>query len=216
MPNKDIQTTRQKFASAAPIDFDNLWPEHESNWPAIKDIGLLACMAALFHDFGKANAAFQQKLTSTQPADAYRHEWVSLRLFEAFVRRCGADDRAWLSQLSALPATAGADCLGELFRDGLETRRWLNPFQNLPPLAQIVGWLIVSHHRLPTATFNNSINKRQLSKILSGSNPLGARAVSITVRLKNAGGLITACLSIAAIGVSTLPASRKRCCGVPV
>lgn len=171
MPNKDIQTTRQTFASAAPIDFDNLWPEHASNRPAIKDIGLLACMAALFHDFGKANAAFQQKLTSTQPADAYRHEWVSLRLFEAFVRRCGADDRTWLSQLSALPATAGADCLGELFRDGLETRRWLNPFQNLPPLAQIVGWLIVSHHRLPTATSNNSINKRQLSKILERIEP---------------------------------------------
>jgi CRISPR-associated endonuclease/helicase Cas3 len=168
--------TRQMFASAAPLDFDSLWAEHESHWPTIQDIGLLACMAALFHDFGKANATFQQKLTGSQPhpkskPDAYRHEWVSLRLFEAFVRRCGADDQAWLSQLTALSATAGVEGLGELFRDGLETRRWVNPFRNLPPLAQLVGWLIVSHHRLPTSTAGQGLNKRQLPRILEDIGP---------------------------------------------
>ncbi|MBK9950115.1 MAG: hypothetical protein IPP10_00910 [Candidatus Competibacteraceae bacterium] len=59
-----MQTNRQTFASAAPLNFNSLWLEHESNWPTIQDIGLLACLAALFHDFGKANAAFQQKLLS--------------------------------------------------------------------------------------------------------------------------------------------------------
>lgn len=172
MPSHDLPFALQTFASAAPINFDSLYAEHESNWPTIKNIGLLACMAALFHDFGKANAAFQQKLVSAdRKADAYRHEWVSLRWFEAFVRRSGADDRAWLSQLSALSATAGVDCLGELFCDGLETRRWVSPFRNLPPLAQLVGWLIVSHHRLPTSTAGNGLNQRQLPQLLEGIEP---------------------------------------------
>ena len=36
MRSTDMQTNRQTFASAAPINFDSLWAEHESNWPAIK------------------------------------------------------------------------------------------------------------------------------------------------------------------------------------
>ena len=106
MRNKDIQTAHQAFASSAPINFDSPWAQRESDWPAIKDIALLACMAALFHDFRKANAAFQRKLVGAgRKADAYRHEWVSLRLFEAFVRRSGATIGG-----NTLPASRGRCC----------------------------------------------------------------------------------------------------------
>lgn len=123
----------------------------ENDWHAGEDIALLARLAALFHDLGKASLAFQKKLTSTRPvADPFRHEWVSLRLFAAFVGDDGKDDRAWLERLADPDIDAE-----QLVRDRLtiDDGRTRGPFRTLhTPLAQAVGWLVVSHHRLPTAT----------------------------------------------------------------
>ena len=131
---------------------DILRSQDENDWHSAETIRLLASLAALFHDFGKACAAFQAKLQpgkSKRPhADAYRHEWVSLRLFEAFVS--DDSDDAWLARLAQLPETASEDCLARLVRDGLDSGRVFSPFRSLRGLAQITGWLIVSHHRLPT------------------------------------------------------------------
>lgn len=120
----------------------------ENDWHTAEEMRLLACLAALFHDFGKASNAFQKKLSSSTPvADTYRHEWVSLRLFEAFV---GQDnDMAWLSRLTNLPDNTNINDLAKPFCDGIDKRPG-SPFENLPPLAKVVGWLIVSHHRIPT------------------------------------------------------------------
>ncbi|WP_334157468.1 type I-F CRISPR-associated helicase Cas3f [Oryzomicrobium sp.] len=123
----------------------------ENDWHTGEDIALLARLAALFHDLGKASLAFQKKLVSAQPvADPFRHEWVSLRLFAAFVGEDGKDDRAWLERL------ADPDIDAELLvRDCLKVDdgRTLGPFRTLhTPLARAIGWLVVSHHRLPTAT----------------------------------------------------------------
>jgi len=131
----------------------------ENDWHTAEIIRLLAALSALFHDVGKANDAFQKKLTSKKPvADAYRHEWVSLRLFEAFVRQCGDSDQDWLSRLGNLSDPIGAICLANLQKDGMTDKPSPGPFKAdsflarkaLPPLAQIVGWLVVSHHRMPT------------------------------------------------------------------
>lgn len=128
---------------------DILRSHDENDWHSAETIRLLASLAALFHDFGKASAAFQAKLKSAKPlADAYRHEWVSLRLFEAFV--AGKNDEDWLTRLAQLPESASDDCLQGLIADGQSQARTFSPFKKLTPLAQIVGWLIVSHHRLPT------------------------------------------------------------------
>lgn len=146
---------------------DVLRADDENDWHTGQEIRLLARMAALFHDFGKANHAFQTKLTSKTPkADAYRHEWVSLRLFESFVRQCGTDDKGWLNRLADLPSSARDDCLARRLRDGVEPQRVPPPFKSLPPLAQIVGWLIVTHHRLPAPTPGTDINQGLLEKML--------------------------------------------------
>ena len=131
---------------------DVLRSQDENDWHTAEDIRLLAAMAALFHDLGKANDAFQKKLRSKRKkpvADAYRHEWVSLRLFEAFVGQ--DDDKVWLERLSQLSPGGDQTWIDRLECDGVGSDN-SGPFRKnrLPPLAQIVGWLIVSHHRMPT------------------------------------------------------------------
>lgn len=58
----------------------------------------LAALASLFHDFGKSSDLFQQELADgcCQPA---RHEWVSLRMFAAFVQ--GRPDPDWIAALAS-------------------------------------------------------------------------------------------------------------------
>ncbi len=129
---------------------DVLRSQDENAWHSAEDIQLLATLASLFHDFGKASRAFQEKLKSRVPhADAYRHEWVSLRLFEAFVGPGESTDTGWLERLARCDALATSLCLERVRRDDMNGPD--SPFRTgrLPPLAQVVGWLIVTHHRLP-------------------------------------------------------------------
>ena len=130
---------------------DLLRTQDENDWHHGEDIRLLAALAALFHDVGKANDAFQLKLTSTAHlADAYRHEWVSLRLFQAFVG-ADTDDQDWLQRLAAVATDHRPELFPAPYRDGVDSAKAPQPLQHLPPLAQVIGWLIVSHHRIPVA-----------------------------------------------------------------
>ncbi|MEH6500943.1 MAG: type I-F CRISPR-associated helicase Cas3f [Pseudoalteromonas distincta] len=121
----------------------------EDDWHTGEDIKLLAQMAALLHDLGKASVAFQQRLRQrVYEKNLYRHEWVSLRLFLAFV---GSDnDETWLKRLAAPTEQDDACWLtpGRYQRDGLDSTA-SPPFKNLPPLAAAIAWLVVTHHRLP-------------------------------------------------------------------
>ena len=126
---------------------DLLRSRDENDWHHGEVIRLLAAMAALFHDFGKANATFQAKLRgNAKSRDAYRHEWVSLRLFAALVGNA-SDDRVWLQQFADEQADL-SNWQNHLLRDGVD-KRPPAPLKDLPPLARALGWLIVSHHRLP-------------------------------------------------------------------
>lgn len=133
----------------------------ENDWHTGQDIHLLAGLAALLHDLGKASRAFQMRLRGElTTADGrpernqYRHEWVSLRLFEAFVGK--DDDATWLARLANPTPADDAAWLdwqgGRLQRDGMDANVQ-PPFLRLAhaPLAQAVGWLVVTHHRLPVA-----------------------------------------------------------------
>lgn len=121
----------------------------ENDWHSGQLIHLLASMTALFHDLGKAMEAFQLRLVGKlEGRNRYRHEWVSLRLLEAFVG--DDDDESWLARLQNPTASDDARWLGQLKRDGLDDEcEEPSPFIHLPPIAKAIGWLIVSHHRLP-------------------------------------------------------------------
>jgi len=133
---------------------DRIRGRDENDWRHGEVIRLLAALAALFHDFGKANAAFQAKLRgNAKTRDAYRHEWVSLRLFAAWVGNA-QDDQDWLQRLAA-EDFGSDDWQKRLVRDGLD-ETIPSPLKSLPPLARIVGWLILSHHRLPQGEVRRS------------------------------------------------------------
>lgn len=123
--------------------------DDENDWHTGEDIQLLARLAALLHDLGKASVAFQARLRK-RPTERnlYRHEWVSLRLFLAFVGE--DDDATWLARLaSPTPADDARWLDPQLFRrDGLD-KDTPPPFAGLPPLAAAIAWLVVTHHRLP-------------------------------------------------------------------
>jgi len=132
---------------------DVLRKSDENDWHSAQDIRLLAQLAALLHDLGKASVAFQQRLRGElAERNRYRHEWVSLRLFLAFVGK--DDDAGWLARMSSEDKchNTGWTAPGRYLRDGLDAGIERYPFRDLTnraPLAAAIGWLIVTHHRLP-------------------------------------------------------------------
>lgn len=116
-------------------------------WKNLKILRHAASIAGLFHDFGKANRLFQDKINpaiSTDSFEPYRHEWVSLRLFQAFVGM--RTDEQWLDAL----ANGSFDSRSECYKDGVSNNSEdKHPILSLPKFAQLVAWIIVSHHRLP-------------------------------------------------------------------
>ena len=162
---------------------------HEDNdWHTAECCRLITAMAALWHDVGKIGKAFQKKLHGGEQAgDAFRHEWVSVRLFQAFVGPA-KDDRAWLERLVALgeagtPASAQArDWLDRLYADTddglpetISSRKPALPspgvFGSLPPLAAVVAWLVLGHHHLPAkreGTTSDAIVRNPLKSIVPG------------------------------------------------
>ena len=128
--------------------------EWEGGWPYMPLLKALTAMAALLHDWGKASKHFQKKLRKSQAkegksADPLRHEWISVKLIEALVAVGGdtADDKAWLSYLLSDKVEEKA-LLDELSVIASSPKGDKFPAK-LPPLAQMIAWLILSHHRLP-------------------------------------------------------------------
>lgn len=115
----------------------------ENDWQYLPVIKALVAIAALLHDWGKSTALFQSKLkTNTKLGDPLRHEWISCLLLNALVEQAGNADEEWLQLLAS----------GELNEQALKQVVVGNkpkPLENLPPIAQLVGWLILTHHRLP-------------------------------------------------------------------
>ncbi|WP_244369768.1 type I-F CRISPR-associated helicase Cas3f [Pseudoalteromonas xiamenensis] len=136
-----------------PVNRTSLNLEHkewEQGWQLNEIILLATSLAGLFHDFGKANTLFQAKLAgkTKQKGEPYRHEWVSLRLFEALVKH--KTDEVWLTELAMLTPSKACELeqfiLTNMCKDNEKQQR---VFEHLSPLAKLVAWLVVSHHRMP-------------------------------------------------------------------
>lgn len=124
----------------------NKW---ENDWHYLPLIKALVAMSALLHDWGKATVLFQQKLTAKNSAfkgDPLRHEWISCLLLNALVHSSddSSSDDTWLNLL--MNKSWSEQQLKDVVTKNLDKTKALD---NLPPLAQLVAWLIVSHHRLP-------------------------------------------------------------------
>lgn len=143
----------------------------ENQWHTGELIRLLVDLAGLLHDLGKAIDAFQDRLRGRlEGRNLIRHEWVSLRLLEAFVGT--DDDAAWLTRLAKPGAQDDARWLTALHRDGLKGN-FDSPFKTLQnaPLAQALGWLVVTHHRLPVHPSGERFQMSALRGLLTQVQP---------------------------------------------
>lgn len=116
----------------------------KGKWKYLPLIKSLACLAGIFHDWGKSNKFFQEKLKKRKKfADPYRHEWLSA-LFLKTLYLNNKEKDAWLTQLESgdLQEKKHQRVLSDATKEDLflgvesEALKWLL-------------WLIVSHHRIP-------------------------------------------------------------------
>ena len=127
--------------------------EWENNWHYMPLLKALVAMAALFHDVGKASDYFQRKLKDRLlEADPYRHEWVSCKLVEGlvYITASEADDTIWLEALKN--DKVDFSLLIEYVKDNIKIAdggEFKDSLKLLPPVAKIICYLILSHHRLP-------------------------------------------------------------------
>lgn len=136
-------------------------------------IKLISALAALLHDLGKSSIGFQNKLTqkNAPQADPFRHEWISVRIFEAMIEGC-KNDEEWLKRLADWRnyQQKNPQWIQKLKKDKIPRQ---NNILHLPPLAKLLIWLIATHHRnmaLKETQKNDSITD-QLYLIYRNFNP---------------------------------------------
>lgn len=125
-----------------------------SDWKYLPLIKALTALSALFHDWGKASAVFQEKLepksSNKFKGDPIRHEWISTLLLTRLINNTSEEnDVSWLTKL------ANEDIDENQFKD-FATQEVNKPLEKLPNAAKLIAWLIVSHHRLPSLSLEKA------------------------------------------------------------
>lgn len=131
----------------------DLMKSHDENdWTHLELIKVLVALSALFHDFGKSWDHFQTMLKDKNKKDPIRHEWISLLLFKAWV--AGKTDEQWLNELEALKDQTPAQ-REKFAKQLIKAAKPVKESEDYPfekgfsVFASWVGWLIVTHHKLP-------------------------------------------------------------------
>ena len=114
---------------------------NEEDWQFLPVIEALTVFAALLHDFGKLTDLFQNKLKGKNKvlSDPLRHEWISLLFLVAIVDN--KSDEEWLKTIISDEIHSNIS--------KLKIINTINPLKSLPPVASMVAWLILTHHKLP-------------------------------------------------------------------
>ncbi|SUA55227.1 CRISPR-associated helicase Cas3, subtype I-F/YPEST [Oligella urethralis] len=125
----------------------------ENQWNYLASIQIVSVLGALLHDLGKATVGFDHKLRSrVRRSDPYRHEWISLCLFKKMIEGCQTNAE-FLTRLMEWDKYTQTH--KEWYHDIIVDEEHLRNdsdtfgFESMPPLAQWISWLIVSHHRMP-------------------------------------------------------------------
>ena len=151
---------KEKFNQAGVVPVNStkrnlLYTQIENDWKYLPLIKALVAMSALLHDWGKASALFQEKLKPSSKqscqGDPIRHEWISCLLLNAFIKANsdkGGSDSEWLTAFSK-------GNIDENLLTKIAKQQERYPLSKLPPMAKLLCWLIVSHHRLPLLDDSN-------------------------------------------------------------
>lgn len=114
-------------------------------WNCLSSLRAFTGIAAVFHDIGKANDDFQEKLFAENSSNIYRHEWISALLFSLIIENVGnsIDDNEWMEFI-----------LSDEFDN------WINNIDCIKaeykikrpnsPIAFWLMWIILTHHKMPT------------------------------------------------------------------
>ena len=124
--------------------------EWENQWQYLPLIKALAAVAALFHDWGKINNYFQDKLRrhgGKNRMDPFRHEWISCKLLEALIAVTHSEetDENWMQAIIS-GTIHEAELLKKIHEN--QTIEKQCHLGKLPTLASAIVWLILSHHRI--------------------------------------------------------------------
>lgn len=123
-----------------------LHSEWGNNWQNLNAIAIISTLSALLHDIGKSTNGFQHKLFHpSKMGDPYRHEWISLKLLIWLVKDCQTDNDVWQRLQKIDEFLASHQPTTQNLQGNIEK----SEMDKLPPVAQWVAWLIVTHHRLP-------------------------------------------------------------------
>lgn len=149
------------FAGNVPVNRtqrDLLKEYWENDWQYLQLIKVLVALSALFHDFGKSWDYFQIMLKNNKKPDPIRHEWISLLLFKALTY--GKTDEQWLGELVVLSTQSLKErqtFTAQLIKTAKPPKKQDDyPFdKHWSSLATWIGWLIVTHHKLPQMEFDN-------------------------------------------------------------
>lgn len=113
---------------------------------------IVTALSGLFHDLGKYTLAFQKKLKkASKEADLYRHEVISYKVLETIVAMSGGQDDDWIDFL--LNKKIVKSSFMSAYKGRLKN---IDDFLSLPPLAEFIGIVILSHHKLAYTDNNDN------------------------------------------------------------